>query len=135
MTCYVDDMYQYALGQYGRMKMSHLIADTDEELHAMAARIGVARRWWQSPERTSGIHYDIAMSKREFAIAAGAVPITLKQCSAMNARRRVTGELGDPADAEQWLADWSEFRRAQLQEQAGLVEAAFERPIGGANGD
>jgi hypothetical protein len=32
----------------------HMIADTEAELHAMAARIGVARRWCQ------GDHYDRA---------------------------------------------------------------------------
>ena len=99
---YVDDMYLYPMGAYGRMKMSHLIADTDAELHAMAARIGVARRWWQSPEKTSGSHYDIAMSMRALAIKAGAIEITLKQCAAMDARRRVTGELGDPETAIAW---------------------------------
>ena len=26
MTVYVDDMYKHALGRYGRMKMSHMIA-------------------------------------------------------------------------------------------------------------
>lgn len=103
---YVDDMHLTEMGRFGRMKMSHLIADNDEELHAMAAKIGVARRWWQSPQKTSGSHYDIAMSKRELAILAGAIPITLKQCAAMNRRRRLTGELGRPEEAQQWVADY-----------------------------
>ena len=81
-----------------------MLADTDDELHAMAARIGVQRRWWQSPEKTSGSHYDIAMSKRALAIQAGAIEITLKQCAAMNVRRRVEGTLGSPSDAVAWLA-------------------------------
>jgi hypothetical protein len=29
MSVYVDDMYKLSIGQLGRMKMSHLIADTD----------------------------------------------------------------------------------------------------------
>jgi len=99
MTVYVDNMR----APLGRMVMCHMLADTDEELHAMAARIGVARRWWQSPEKTSGSHYDIALSKRALAVAAGAVEITWRQASAMNARRRVLGMLGDPATAENWL--------------------------------
>jgi hypothetical protein len=113
MTAYVDDMYLYPVGQFGRMKMSHLLADTDAELHDMAAKIGVARRWWQSPERTSGSHYDIAMSKRDLAIAAGAVPITYKQAGAMNTRRRITGQLGDPDDAVEWLSNYMAQRRVQ----------------------
>lgn len=118
MTVYVDDMHLSAMGRYGRMKMSHMIADTDEELHAMAARIGVARRWWQSPEKTSGSHYDIAMSKRAEAIAAGAVEITLRQCSAMNLRRRITGNLGEPQAAIAWLHEHMDRRSAE-REAAG----------------
>ncbi|BCF96579.1 hypothetical protein PPGU19_011480 [Paraburkholderia sp. PGU19] len=109
MTVYVDDMN----AAYGRMKMCHMLADTDDELHAMAATIGVAKRWWQSPEKTSGSHYDIALSKKALAIAAGAIEITWRQAGAMNTRRRVTGELGDPADAVEWVANLRAQRRAQ----------------------
>ncbi len=96
---FVDDMN----APYRRMLMSHMIADTDEELHAMAARIGVARRWWQSPEKTSGSHYDICQTKKALALAAGAQAITLRECGAMNMRRRITGQLGQPAEAMAWL--------------------------------
>lgn len=96
---YVDDMR----APFGRMVMCHMLADTDDELHAMADRIGVARRWWQSPQKTSGSHYDIALSKRALAVRLGAVEITWRQAAAMNARRRATGQLGSPADAEAWL--------------------------------
>lgn len=59
---YVDDMQ----ARFGRMKMCHMVADSADELHAMADRIGVARRWFQ------GDHYDISLSKRALALAAGA---------------------------------------------------------------
>lgn len=108
MTVYVDDMR----AKFRRMVMCHMLADTDEELHAMADRIGVARRWWQSPAKSSGSHYDIALSKRAEAVAAGAVEITWKQAGAMNLRRRVTGALGSPHDAVQWVKDELERRRA-----------------------
>jgi hypothetical protein len=82
MTVYVDDMCDHAIGQFGRMKMSHLFADTDEELHEMAARIGVARRWHQRPAAAGGpgmnaswSHYDISKGKRALALAAGAQPV------------------------------------------------------------
>lgn len=59
---------------YGRMRMCHMIADSLDELHAMADRIGVARRWFQAPgPRVSFPHYDIAQSKRALAIEAGAI--------------------------------------------------------------
>lgn len=100
MTVYVDDMR----APFGRMVMCHMIADSDGELHAMAAKIGVARRWWQSPEKTSGSHYDIALSKRALAVQLGAVEITLRQCAIMNMRHRETGSLGTPQDAAEWLS-------------------------------
>lgn len=75
MTVYIDDMYKYPMGQFGRMKMSHMIADTEDELHDMAHKIGVARKWYQ------GDHYDICMSMRAKAVAFGAKEITLKELS------------------------------------------------------
>jgi ABC-type polysaccharide/polyol phosphate transport system ATPase subunit len=81
MTVYVDNMYQLPMGQFGRMKMSHMIADTEAELHVMADKIGVQRRWFQ--KKPSGDHYDIAMSKRALAVAAGAKEITIQQCCAI----------------------------------------------------
>ncbi len=84
MTVYVDDMYKYPMGQFGRMKMSHLMADTDEELHDMARRIGVARKWCQHEKFGKGYtHYDIAKDKRRLAIELGAKAITLREMSAM----------------------------------------------------
>lgn len=117
MTVYVDDMHLSPAGQLGRMKMSHLLADSEEELHAMADRIGVARRWHQAPPRHDS-HYDIAKSKRTQALAAGAIAITWRQASAMTLRRRATGQLGDPNTAEAWV---KEFRDAKRAERAGIA--------------
>lgn len=82
MTVYVDDMHKVPMGRFGRMKMSHMIADTEEELHAMAAKIGVARKWYQ------GDHYDIALSKRALAVQFGAKEVTMKELAAMVIERR-----------------------------------------------
>jgi hypothetical protein len=68
MSVYVDE----SLYTYGRMTMCHMIADTPAELHAMAAKIGVARRWFQAPPKASFWHYDIAKSKRALAVQLGA---------------------------------------------------------------
>lgn len=104
MTIYVDDMK----ARFGRMIMCHMIADSDEELHVMAARIGVARKWWQDPAKlmSRSSHYDIALSKRALAVQFGAVEITLRQAAMMNRRRGVTGQLGDPADAKRWFEEY-----------------------------
>lgn len=69
MTVYVDE----AKHAYGRMVMCHMLADTPDELFAMADQIGVDRKWFQ--RRAIAPHFDIAKSKRELAVEAGAVEV------------------------------------------------------------
>ena len=57
--------------------MCHMVGDTLEELHEMADAIGVQRRWFQN--RRNFPHYDICKSKRERAVARGAVLISSKE--------------------------------------------------------
>lgn len=92
MAVYVDDMR----APFGRLIMCHMVADSEEELLAMADRLGLDRRWHQHAG-TFKSHFDIALSKRALAVAAGAIEITWRQCGEMTARRRTTGELGGPA--------------------------------------
>lgn len=61
-----------AIWSYGRMKMCHMLADSVEDLHLMADKIGVARKWFQNDRYP---HYDICKSKRELAISLGAIEI------------------------------------------------------------
>jgi Protein of unknown function (DUF4031) len=68
MTVYVDTMQ----AKFGNMIMCHMFADSDEELHAMADKIGVQRKWFQCPPKASWRHYDIALSKRKLALSFGA---------------------------------------------------------------
>lgn len=70
MSVYVDCMR----AAYGNMVMCHMVADTDEELHDMADKIGVKRKWHQCPG-TYKSHYDICLSKRAKAIKAGAIEV------------------------------------------------------------
>jgi len=74
VAVYVDNMY----ASYGRMKMCHMIADTEEELHAMADKIGMKRAWFQRKE-TSLDHYDVGKGKRTLAVQHGAIEITTRQ--------------------------------------------------------
>lgn len=87
MAVYVDDMYKYPTGQYRGMKMSHLIADTKEELLEMVDKIGVKRGWIQYPG-TSHEHFDICLSKRAKAIIFGAKEITWKELGYMVLNRK-----------------------------------------------
>jgi hypothetical protein len=77
MAVYVDNMRAV----YRGMTMCHMMADTVAELHAMADEIGIDRKWFH--DSMSGPHYDIALSKRALAVAAGATEITFKQMAAM----------------------------------------------------
>lgn len=71
MSVYVDDMQ----APFGRMRMSHMIADTQEELLGMADRIGVQRKWIQHKGQPKE-HFDICLSKRKLAMRYGAQSIT-----------------------------------------------------------
>ena len=83
MTCYVDDVRQYPISmiersarKYGTL-WSHLSADTDEELHAMAGQLNMLRRWAQhmdSPQQWRH-HYDLTPPKRFQAIRLGAIQV------------------------------------------------------------
>lgn len=73
MTVYVDN----ARNRFGRMFMSHMIADTPDELHGMADKIGVARRWYQ--KNASWPHYDVCQEKRARALELGAVALTTRE--------------------------------------------------------
>ncbi len=77
MTVYVDNVRH----PYSNMVMCHLWADTLDELLAMVDRIGVQRKWIQGhptlsegkARRASWVHFDISITKRNRAIAAGAI--------------------------------------------------------------
>lgn len=101
MTVYVDG----PIRKHGPMSSCHLIADSDDELHAMAALLGVPRHLHLVGPTGVDSHYDIGVSKRALAIEKGATLITWRESGSMTMRRRVTGALGMPVDAEQWSRD------------------------------
>lgn len=110
MSVYVDDMkaeFQPSHRPGRHYVMCHMIADTEAELHAMADRIGVLRKWYQ------GDHYDITQSKRALAIKAGAVVTTLRQLGCMASLRRRGQPMGKPETAEERLLKLFEESRAK----------------------
>lgn len=107
MTVYVDDARIPAT--VGRLDSawSHLFADTTEELHAFAQRLGLRRSWFQDPVKTGkpkarpgsrashNWHYDVTESKRRQAVALGAVEVSWRQAAAIiDARYRAELETG-----------------------------------------
>lgn len=72
MPVYIDD----ARNRFGRMVMCHMLADTLEELHAMAEAIGMKRAWFQPK---SFPHYDVSVSRRKVAVELGAVEMTQRE--------------------------------------------------------
>jgi hypothetical protein len=92
VTVYLDDWRQYArLGPVDD-RWSHLIADTDEELHAFAAAMGMRRAWFQDKSgRPHHAHYDLPERARSEAVANGAVEITWRQLGRMLRDRRFAG--------------------------------------------
>jgi hypothetical protein len=70
MTVYVDD----AVIQWRGQRWAHLMADGLEELHAMAAQLGLPRRAFQ--DKPSGAHYDVTVAMREHALRLGAMAIS-----------------------------------------------------------
>lgn len=59
--------------KYGRMIMSHMAADTLEELHLMAEKIGVAKRHFQNKEGKP--HYDVCKQNKQKALELGAIEV------------------------------------------------------------
>lgn len=105
MAVYVDT----ARNQFGRMIMCHMIADTAAELHEMAERIGVQRKWFQTPDgpkRASFPHYDVSISRRDRAIAAGA--IVLGRHRFVDVMRSVRARIIDDVEfAATWRFAWA----------------------------
>ena len=96
MTVYVDDWRQRATVGPVDGVWSHMGGDNEEELHALAERLGLRRAWYQRHRRHRALdHYDVTEPLREEAIALGAVPVTWRQMGKLiGARRRLDAEPG-----------------------------------------
>ncbi|MBD9437756.1 DUF4031 domain-containing protein [Pseudoxanthomonas sp. PXM03] len=70
MSVYVDDAVTLWRGR----RWAHMMADTLDELHAMAARLDIPRRAFQ--DKRSGAHYDLTEELREEALRRGAIAIS-----------------------------------------------------------
>jgi Protein of unknown function (DUF4031) len=89
VSVYVDQVVEYpheVEGYVGRSRTrkrwSHMMADSIDELHAMARRIGLRREWFQRD------HYDVVPAKRALAIRLGSETATSRDLVAVRRRLR-----------------------------------------------
>lgn len=71
MAVYVDTLIDYGwkLGP-----SCHLTADSLEELHEFAKRLGLKRSWFQISNQELA-HYDLTKNKRALAVSYGAITV------------------------------------------------------------
>jgi hypothetical protein len=89
VSVYVDD--GFLGGDWGYWTGGgHMQADTLDELHAMAVRLGLRRTWFQSrPGRPWHDHYDLTRSKRDQALRLGAIAVTSREAAKRNRKVRL----------------------------------------------
>lgn len=86
MAVYVDSLFciqsrnaqAFRVGARHGHLWCHLFADSREELHAMARKIGMRRAWFQHHHALFP-HYDLVPPRREAAIAAGTTVMTHRE--------------------------------------------------------
>ena len=83
---YVDDGYKNF--KLGRMRMSHMVADTVDELVEMAIAIGLKIAWMQRGDDHRKPHFDVALDKRRMAIRFGAHEVTMREMVSIRKRGR-----------------------------------------------
>jgi hypothetical protein len=84
MTVYIDALFTararekqaHRVGARNGHRWCHMIADTVEELHRFARRIGLKREWFQD---TRNPHYDLTPGRRALALRLGAVELPRRE--------------------------------------------------------
>lgn len=88
MAVYVDKIFMHGGSSTFRWKEScHLFADSENELHALARKIGLRREWFQNKNDKSFPHYDLTKSRRALALKHGAIQMSFK-CMVKRIRKR-----------------------------------------------
>ena len=97
MSVYVDATFEAEsknpqAARWGT-RWSHMFADSADELHAMAARIGLKRAYAQHDGGPLWrLHYDLIPSKRALAVRLGAHVLTRDEHVDWMRRKREAGE-------------------------------------------
>ena len=79
---YVDN----ACKPIGKAIMCHMIADSTEELHKMAQKLGLRKEWCQGAG-TVREHFLISLKKRKLALAFGVKEVTYENLALKLASR------------------------------------------------
>lgn len=93
MAVYVDEIVDWgALARARGLRYSnwcHLLANTEQELHEFAAKLGLRRSWYQrkGPNDVAW-HYDIVPTVRAKAIRLGAQEVNWQFVAQLMNRRR-----------------------------------------------
>lgn len=97
MTVYVDDLQDWTQLAPARgvrwTHWAHLTADSRQELHAIAARLGLQRSWFQEHPRCW--HDDVSAAKRAQALRLGAIAVTARELAALPTGRSGTATPAD----------------------------------------
>jgi hypothetical protein len=99
LTVYIDDWRQWANVRGRADRWSHLLSDDPEELHALAADLGIPSRGYQRHRRSPALnHYDVPEALRRRAIELGAVPVTWREMGRLTREWRRAGARPAPPD-------------------------------------
>ena len=86
VACYVDTVRSYPNAGLRFTEFCHLLADSRDELHALAQTLGIPLRAFQDhPWRW---HYDLPGVMRPMAVEAGARVITMHEVGALLRQRK-----------------------------------------------
>ncbi len=80
MAVYVDILLKYEFKGAPKCFNSgscHMYADSLEELHDFAKKLGLKRSWFQETKLLN--HYDLVLSKRKLAVKLGAIEHNWKE--------------------------------------------------------
>jgi hypothetical protein len=96
VACYVDTVRSYPTAGLRFRDYCHLLADSREELHAMAGALGIPRRFFQDhPWRW---HHDLPEHLRARAVELGAREVSMHEVGALlRAHRSALGADQDEA--------------------------------------
>jgi hypothetical protein len=94
MAVYVDPLFKmesksaqaHFVGTRTGHQWCHMFADSLEELHAMADKIGLRQAWYQ--DHPSVKHYDLVPTKRALAILNGAIEVDRREAVRIWRRNR-----------------------------------------------